>query len=99
MGALDGSAWTVRVITADTRVFTGPGEWGGLVLLTSAVGTGVNFRDGLDAGLGKNLGTFVSTTVDSLPIIFLHPIPIDTGLFIDVGTNVTSVMVIYREGE
>ena len=99
MGQLDGSKWTCRVVSADTRLFTGKGEWGGLVLLTSAFGTGVNFRDGLDAGLGRNLGTFVSTSVNSLPIIFTHPIPIETGLFVDIGTNVTSVMVIYREGE
>ncbi len=99
MGKIDGTAWTCRVVSADTRLFTGLGEWGGLVLLTSAFGTGVNVRDGLDANAGRDLGTYVSTTVDSLPIIFPHPIKINTGLFVDVGTSVTSVMIIYREGE
>ena len=83
-------------ITGDTRVYVGPVDFAGLILAADGVGTAdATVYDGRDAG-GRQFTTFrtpVSRTEPHGP-----PVPafFGQGLFINVGSNVEEVVVLYR---
>jgi hypothetical protein len=96
---MKGGRWNTETVTADRLLFSGPGEWGGYVLLTSADEGDVTVYDGLDVQSGKQLAVLQAGDSAPLPYTFIEPIPVDRGLYVDVGDNVTSIMMVYRTGK
>ncbi|HAM57761.1 MAG TPA: hypothetical protein DCQ64_21030 [Candidatus Rokubacteria bacterium] len=87
--------YTWKRLTADQRVHTGPLVFRGVILAADAVGTAdVTIYDGNDAG-GRQFATFKTPTSrtethgPSAPVLF------DQGLFVDVGSNVEEVVVVF----
>jgi hypothetical protein len=93
-----GGRWNVETVTADRLLFYGKGEWGAFVLLTSADEGDVTVYDGLDAQSGKQLAKLQAGDSAPLPFTFPEPVPVDRGLYVDVGSNVTSILMVYRTG-
>ena len=92
---MQGHGW--ERVTGDARVFEGSGVLFGLVLLVSTTGGDVTLYDGADAGSGRLIGTFEGIANESRPIVFgRNGILLDKGLFVDVGSNVTEVLVVYN---
>lgn len=91
--------WTVETVTADRLLFPGRGLWGGFILLTSATNAGVTVYDGLDEKSGRQLAVLQGFQNVPVPFTFEFPIPIDRGLYIDVGSDITSIMIVFKVGE
>jgi hypothetical protein len=89
-----GVGWTY--VTADQIVNQGETLLHSIILLTSAAGTGVTLYDGLDAVSGRSLGPFEGAANISFSHTFPKPLRLDRGLFVDIGTNVTGVLVVWE---
>ena len=83
-------------VSADTLLTSEPAFLGGLVVLASVDGGDVTLYDGLDAGSGRLIGRFEGLANVSNPIIFPDAVPLDRGLFVDVGSNITEVLLLWR---
>jgi hypothetical protein len=91
---MKGSGW--RRLTADDIVQEGKAVLYGLVIRTSVTGGDVSIYDGLDASSGRFIDTFEGIANESRPISFgPRGIHIDRGIFVDIGSNVDSVLVLY----
>lgn len=80
-------------LSADRIVAYGPALLHGLVLLTSADGGDVTVYSGQDATTGQKILTVEGTANVSRPISFNPPIECDRGIYVDVGSNVTEVLI------
>ena len=67
----------------------------GIVLLTSVTGGDIVIYDGQDATSGRKICTFKGLANVSLPVSFGEGLRLERGLFIDVGSNVTEVLVFF----
>ena len=83
-------------VTADNLIFPGPCLLGGLVLLVGATGGDVSLYHGNDALSGQLIGRFEGEADISLPVIFPWPLRCERGLYVDVGSNVTEVLIFYK---
>ncbi len=83
-----------RYLTADEIVAEHPLILRGLVLLVSTTGGDVTLYDGLEAAGGRLIGRFEAIADQSTPID-LFGLHVEHGLFVDIGSNVTSVLVVY----
>jgi hypothetical protein len=88
-----GIAW--QCVTADGVLNKGPTELIYAYLEPSAAGADVTFYDGFDAN-GKKIATIVASAKTSRPFAPRAPIFCNEGLYIDIGTNVASVLVLYK---
>ena len=88
-------AWRWKRAAAAGRAYRGPVVFAGLLLGADGVGTAdVTVYDGADAG-GRQFITFrtpVSRTESHGPP---QPASFDAGIFIDIGSNVEEVVVLY----
>ena len=88
--------WSWKRVPADGVVYNGPCIFGGFILFADAVGTAdVTLYDGRDAG-GRQFGTFrtpVSRSESHGPPV---PARFDAGIFVDLGSNVEEVVVLYK---
>ena len=88
-----GAGW--ERVTVDTLLYPNPTLLGGLVLLTSVTGGDVTLYDGQDAASGRVVGRFEGIADQSTPILFPWPLRCEGGLFVDIGSNVTEVLVLW----
>lgn len=89
-------AWTR--LTADAVISERPARLLGLVLLVSATGGGVTVYNGVDATSGHRIARFEAVANESLPVMFPEPLVCDRGLFVDVGSNVAEVLILWEPG-
>lgn len=83
-------------LAEDEIVSREPCHFGGVVLNTSSDGGDVSVYDGTFANTPRLVGTFQALANQANPILFPKPLRLRNGLFIDVGSNVTGVLVAYR---
>jgi hypothetical protein len=83
-----------RYLTADEQVIEHPLILHGIVLLTSVTGGDVTLYDGLGTAGSSLIGRFEGIADQSTPIE-LFGLHLERGLYVDIGSNVTSVLVIY----
>jgi hypothetical protein len=83
--------WTT--ITADARITTHPALLHGLVLLVSSDGGDVTVYEGQDVTSGRKVGRFEAKTDTSRPIHFNPALECERGIYVDVGSNVTEVLI------
>ena len=86
------AGWTN--ISVDTRITTHPALLHGLVLLCSTTGGDVTVYSGQDTS-GQKIGTFEGIADQSTPVMFAPPLECDSGLYVDVGSNVTEVLILW----
>lgn len=91
---IEGASW--RRFTADAQVFKEHGLLHGIVLLTSVTGGDISLYEGADIGSGRLIDTFEGLADVSWICMFPKPLYLSRGLYLDVGSNVTSVLVIYE---
>ena len=87
------SGWSV--VTEDRLLNEGDSILYGLCVLSSAGGGDVTLYAGLDASSGRKIGRFEGANNQSNPIPFPKPIPCENGLYVDVGSNITEVLVFW----
>jgi len=90
---MKGAGW--ERVTVDTLLYPNPVLLGGLVLLVSVTGGDVTLYDGQDAASGRVVGRFEGNAHISTPFLFPWPLRCELGLFVDVGSNVTEVLVLW----
>jgi hypothetical protein len=82
-------------ITADTLLCRGPALLYGAVLTSDGVGTAdVILYDGPNTS-GRRLFQLLAPTTQSVPVILPAPVPLEDGLYIDVGSNVGDLFILY----
>lgn len=69
--------------------------WAVILTPESATVGDITVYNGRDS-LGENLGTYRTGSGITLPIIFACPFLCDRGLYLSVGSNVTSVLLIWE---
>ena len=94
MNWADGFGW--MNVGADNQVREGPCLLAGLVVLASVTGGDVTLYEGNDASSGRKIGKFEGVANVSNPIMFSPPLPLQRGLFVDVGSNITEVAVLFK---
>ena len=83
-------------VTADTEVYHGACVLRMVNIKTSAAGGDVTLYDGLDAVSGRKIITLVGKNNETNPIVFgRRGIAIENGLFVDVGSNVDEVLLVF----
>lgn len=87
-------AW--RYVTADQVLSCGPCELLFAYLVVSAASTDSYLYDG-DSDSGDLITPLVSATARGHPFSPKAPIYCRKGLYVDVGTNVTGILVQWRE--
>jgi len=90
-----GEGWTFDYVTADKIVARGKCEISRITVVPSAATTNSAVYDGLDTN-GKKIIDLpcAVTTVKSLPLT--PPVRCEQGIYVDVGTSVTGILVQYR---
>ena len=84
-----------RWVTSDSLISPEPCLLWGVVLVGSAAGAAdVTMRDGHNTG-GDIIFTLSCVASDNVPLMFSQPIMCQKGLFCDVGSNVTGVLVLW----
>ena len=68
----------------------------GIVVIPSAAAAVTSLYDGLDASSGRQFGPFHVSTKTSTPFMFPYPINFDRGIYVDLTTNMTAVIVIWE---
>lgn len=81
-------------VTGDTILNEGETILHCLVVNASVSGGAVTIYEGLDAVSGRKVGIF-QALANVTNLISLCGIQLDRGLFVDVGANVTGVLVVY----
>lgn len=89
----DYASW--RLCTVDQIIQRGPTLLYGLILRASVTGGDVTLYAAQDAITGAKIATFEGIANESRPLFFPVPIYCDRGLYIDVGSNVDDVLVIF----
>lgn len=84
-----------RWLTADQLVNEGRTLLCQLIVNASADGGSVTIYDGLNAN-GDLVGVFDGLAAGCNPIAFGRGVCLTRGLFVDIGSNITGVTVIYR---
>lgn len=85
-----------RRLTADELVTTEQVLFRGLLIRASADGGDVSIYDGRDAGSGRHFGTFEGIATETKVIGVPGDVLFENGLFVDVGSDIAEVTVIYR---
>lgn len=82
-------------VTTDRVLNSGPCELLFAYLVPSGATTDSALYDGISTS-GKRIATLKVSSVDG--VAFSPPVPIycDTGLYVDVGTSVTGILVMWR---
>jgi len=83
-------------ISADRRLVQGRALLYGLTVNASQTGGDVSLYEGQDAGSGRLIGTYTGEGSISNPIMFPVPLPLERGLFVDIGENISYVTVIFQ---
>lgn len=82
-------------ITEDTVVCRGPVLFYGAILTSDGLGaTAVIFYDGVNTA-GRRLFRLLATATETLALLFPVPIPLEDGLYIDVGSNLGDLFLLY----
>ncbi len=84
-----------RWLTGDEQVIEHPLILKGIVILVSTTGGDVTLYEGLGTAGSSLIGRFEGIADQSTPID-LHGLLLERGLYVDVGSNVTGVLVIYK---
>lgn len=85
-------------VTADARVFEGGGVVSSLTLVSDGVGVAdVTLYDGPSAA-GENILTLRALQNDTRHLPYPDPLEVLDGLFVDVGSNVSGLLVVWRRG-
>lgn len=82
-------------LTSDAVINEGHTLFGGLIINASVDGGDVSIYEGNDSSSGRLFDTFQGLAAKSEPIIFTVPIYFDRGLYVDIGSNVTSVTILW----
>src|SRR3990167_562385 len=82
-------------VTVDTLLYPKPVLLGGLGLLVSVTGGDAPLYDGQDATAGRQILRAEGIADQSTPVIFPWPLRCEGGLYVDVGSNVTEVLVLW----
>lgn len=69
--------------------------FGGIIVNASTDGGDVAVYNGNDAGSGDLFHTFQGLANESLPILLPNPVLFERGLFVDVGSNITNVTILW----
>ena len=86
---------TWRAIDADLIVSQNPCLLHGLVVLASSDGGDVTLYAAQEARTADKIGRFEGANNISNPIMFYPPLPCRGGLYADVGSGITEVLIIY----
>ena len=82
-------------VTADRILAKGPCDLIYALLVPSAAAADASLYDGFDSG-GKLIATLEQAAKTSIAFDPPEPILCTEGLFVDVGSNTTGVLVMYR---
>ena len=88
-----GFGWT-RLIS-DAIVNEGKCVLAGLIINVSTDAGDISIYEGLDASSGRLFDTFQGLANESKVISLPAPVYFERGLFVDVGSNITSVTLIW----
>lgn len=83
-------------VTADKKLSDGPCELIGADLVVSAASTDTHLYNGRNTS-GRKVITLESAVVTNMPWNPNAPVYCDGGLYIDIGTSVTGVLVRWRD--
>lgn len=81
---------------SDVLVSREPGDFHGCVLLASALGGDVTFYDGTSTASGHKILQVKGAQNVSKRIVFNPPLWCPRGLYVDVGSSVTEVLVLWE---
>jgi len=84
------------VISADRLLSSEPCLLWGAVILCSVAGGDATIYDGHDAVSGKPVLPLKAGANASIPVPLVQPIFCGQGLYVDIGSNVTSLTVIWE---
>lgn len=90
----EGIGWTR--LTGDAQVTEGPALLYGLVLLTSVTGGDVTVYAAGGPQPARQVGRFEAIADDSHPILFPSPLRMDGGIYVDVGSSVAEVLILWE---
>jgi len=82
--------------TGDALVTTKPALLHGVVILTSTTGGDAALYEGQDADSGRIILTLEGIANTVTPVMFPRPLYCERGLYLDVGSNVTEVLVAWE---
>lgn len=82
-------------LIADGVVNEGPSLLFGLHVEASTAGGDVSVYEGNDKDSGRLIGIFKDNANNHEPKNFIPPIYCDRGIYIDIGSNVTAVTVLW----
>lgn len=68
----------------------------GLMLLTSVTGGDITVYSGHDSGSGRLVCRMEAIANHTEDVMFVKPLLLEGGLFIEIGSNVTGVLVLYE---
>ena len=93
---MENNKWATYWVTADIDLIEQSVEVQG-VIITASTSTKcvISLYDGVNSS-GRLLGTFRVAADGSQVFLFPQPIPCTRGLFIDIDTSTTGVIVFYR---
>lgn len=89
---LYGKGW--RWITQDTLINEGETLLHKLMVNASVSGGDVTLYEGLDASSGRMIGIFTALA-NSVVTLNFDGLYLDRGLFVDIGSNINGVLVVY----
>lgn len=87
------------VCTADTIVCNEPCDLYGVIILCMALGGDATIYNGRDAKGGNKVAKIQGPADRSWQIPMPHPVHLDRGLFVDVGTDVYEITVFWKRCE
>lgn len=83
-------------LTVDSSAIKRPVNVYGFIVLASVAGGDATAYNGQDANSGRKFATLKGSANVSNPIIFHRPVYFENGIFVDIGSNITEVTVIYE---
>lgn len=83
-------------VTADKVVTAQPALLHALVLLASAAGGAVTIYEGQDTSSGRKILTVKGQANVSRPVRFQPPLRCERGIYVDVGSDVGEVLVLWE---
>lgn len=83
-------------VTADGLVFEGQGNIDAVTIVSDTVGVvDVTLKDGTNED-GETFLTVRALQNDSRHLAFPGPCPVDQGLYVDIGSNVAGVLIVWH---
>jgi len=82
--------------SVDRILAEGPVTLKSVVVLASAAGGDVTLYNGTGSGAGNKIGQFKGAQNVSNPINWPEGLPCENGLYVDVGSNITEVLVSFE---